>query len=71
MKLVRETRGGRLYDAAWGRRMKGEGVYAELLKARFALASRRLGLGRPDWDLDASAFRRPAKPADPNQLRLI
>ena len=71
LKLVRETRGGRLYDAAWGRRMKGEGVYAELLKARFALASRRLGLGRPDWDLDASAFRRPAKPADPNQLRLF
>jgi len=30
LKLVRETRGGKLYDPAWHRRMTGTGPYAEL-----------------------------------------
>ncbi|HLS58403.1 MAG TPA: PA0069 family radical SAM protein, partial [Paracoccaceae bacterium] len=31
MRRVREIHGGRDYDAAWGRRMRGEGVHAELI----------------------------------------
>ena len=46
LNLLRQTRGGKLYDSTWGKRLKGEGVYAELLARRFALASKRLGLGR-------------------------
>ncbi len=69
LKLVRETRGGRLYDATFGRRQTGEGLYAGLLKQRFQLASKRLGLGGRRQDLDLSLFRRPA--GDPNQLSLL
>ena len=52
-------RGGRLYDPAWGTRMTGQGVYADLLARRFELASKRLGLNRADWDLDTTQFVRP------------
>ncbi len=69
LKLMRETRGGKLYDATFGRRMKGRGVYAELLNQRFRLACKRLGLDRGEGDLDVSQFRPP--PADPDQLTLL
>ncbi len=59
LALLRQTRGGKLYDPRWGKRMTGEGVYAELLARRFELASKRLGLNRPDWDLDTTQFVRP------------
>ncbi|MFQ6018493.1 MAG: PA0069 family radical SAM protein [Kiloniellaceae bacterium] len=62
--LLREMRGGRLYDPAWGRRMKGGGIYADLLERRFGLACTRLGLDRRDWNLDTSRFRRPALKAE-------
>ncbi len=69
LKLVRETRGGQLYDPAWGTRMRGRGVYADLLARRFEVACRRLGLDRTAWHLDTSQFRRP--PADTAQLSLF
>ena len=69
LNLVRETRGGRLYESAFGLRQKGQGVYADLLKRRFELACKRLGLARGDWALDAAQFR-PPKPNDP-QLSLF
>jgi len=61
ISLLREARGGKLYDSAWGTRMKGQGVHAELLARRFALACKRLHLDRGSerWDFDSAAFRRP------------
>ncbi len=41
---VREFHGGKLYDAGFGVRMRGRGVHADLLQARFALACRETGL---------------------------
>lgn len=75
MRLVRETRGGRDYDATFGRRLRGQGVYADLLAKRFRNACTRLGLEhRRDHEADGdrfdeSRFRRP--PRDPNQLTLL
>ncbi|MEQ1900922.1 MAG: PA0069 family radical SAM protein [Devosia sp.] len=46
MSLVRETRGGKDYNAAWGERMVGEGVYAELMQQRMAKAKQRYGLDK-------------------------
>jgi DNA repair photolyase len=69
LNLVRETRGGRLYESAFGLRQKGRGVYAELLKRRFALACKRLALNKGDWALDKTQFRRPA--VDQPQLSLF
>ncbi len=69
VSLLREARGGKLYDAAWGARMRGRGVHAELLARRFALACKRLQLGRADWELDSNAFRRPLLAGE--QLHLL
>ncbi len=59
LALLREARGGKLYDPSFGTRMTGEGVYAQLLARRFELASQRLGLKGKAWDLDTSQFEKP------------
>jgi DNA repair photolyase len=57
LSLIRQCRGGKLNQAAFGERMRGTGPYAELLRQRFALAAARLGLDRPRLPLDTSRFR--------------
>lgn len=44
LALVRDTRGGKDYDARFGNRMVGEGPYATLLQQRFQKARERYGL---------------------------
>ena len=66
MGLVRELHGGRDYDPAWGRRMKGEGVIAALIARRFETAVGRLGLRRKDRPLRTDLFRVPR--SGPEQL---
>ena len=61
MARVRDMRGGRDYQAQFGRRMQGEGVWADLLAQRFAAACTRLGLNvERRGVLDCSQFRPPA-----------
>mgnify|MGYP001038515998 CR=1 FL=1 len=60
MAIVRSVRGGRDNDAKWFTRMKPKGVWADLFRTRFRLATRRLGMNRVELDLDRTAFRRPA-----------
>jgi DNA repair photolyase len=68
MSLVRQMRGGKDYDAEWGKRMKGEGPIAEMIGQRFRIARRRLGLDRTHPPLDLSQFRRPPKRGDQMDL---
>nr|WP_319527088.1 PA0069 family radical SAM protein [Pseudomonas laurentiana] len=57
LSLIRQSRGGDLYDSRFGARMRGEGVFAELLAQRFNKAIRGLGLNhREGLGLDCSAF---------------
>ncbi|MND92762.1 Radical SAM superfamily protein [compost metagenome] len=57
LSLIRQSRGGELYDSRFGARMRGEGVFAQLLAQRFAAAIKRLGLNRREgYPLDCSAF---------------
>ncbi|WP_026618461.1 DNA repair photolyase [Ensifer sp. WSM1721] len=44
MSLIRSMRGGKDYDAEFGKRMKGSGPYAWQIGRRFELAAKRLGL---------------------------
>ncbi|HVN46406.1 MAG TPA: PA0069 family radical SAM protein [Steroidobacteraceae bacterium] len=61
MSLVHDMRGGRDYDSAFGTRMRGTGPFAELLRKRFQLACRRLGLNRePRVPPNTRLFRPPA-----------
>jgi DNA repair photolyase len=59
LNRVRGLRGGRLNDPRFGSRMRGEGPFAEQVKALFESAKRRFGLDRPRPDLSTAAFRRP------------
>jgi DNA repair photolyase len=56
---IRAMRGGRLNVSEWGRRMRGEGIFAEQVRALFLTAARRAGLKTDRLELSAAAFRRP------------
>jgi DNA repair photolyase len=66
LSLIRQSRGGQLNDPRFGSRMRGEGVFAQLLQQRFTFASRKLGLDKPFVPLDTSAFY-----ASPQQMQLF
>ncbi|PRF20213.1 PA0069 family radical SAM protein [Burkholderia multivorans] len=58
MNRVRDMRGGKDYDSDFAKRMKGEGIWADLLRQRFRQAVKRLGLNeRRHGILDLSQFR--------------
>ena len=61
LKLIRETREGRLNDSRFGTRFSGQGPYAELLAQRYALAIRRCGLTQ-HAALDTGRFAAPPLP---------
>jgi hypothetical protein len=48
---------GKAYDSSYATRMKGSGLWSDLLRQRFASACRRLGLNRERVELDVSQFR--------------
>lgn len=57
--LVRETRGGKLYDSTWKARQRGQGAYAEQIGQTFKVFTKKLGLDRPLPKLDTSLFTPP------------
>lgn len=66
---IRTSRDGALNDPNFGTRMRGTGPFAELLRNRFHLTCRRLGLNRSRLELDSQHFAPPARAGD--QLRLF
>ena len=69
MGRVREMHGGQDYDPAFGRRMTGEGMWADLLRQRFDKAVARLGLAVRLPGLRCDLFQPPARAGD--QLSLF
>ena len=62
MNRIRDMRSGKDYDAEFGSRMKGDGVWADLIRQRFEKAVARLGIHKRSESfraLDTSRFRRP------------
>jgi DNA repair photolyase len=55
-KLIREMRGGKDYDSAWGRRMKGSGPYAWMIGRRFEIACEKLKLNAAKTKLTTEHF---------------
>jgi DNA repair photolyase len=55
---VRDLHGGGLADPRFGRRMRGEGVFADAIGALFETTCRRLGLTERHR-LSVASFRRP------------
>ncbi|OCJ17840.1 radical SAM protein [Rhizobium sp. AC44/96] len=56
MSLVRSMRGGKDYDAEFGKRMKGAGPYAWQIARRFEMATKRLGMTRRSMPLRDDLF---------------
>lgn len=69
MGRVRELHGGKDYDPAFGTRMRGQGLWADLIHRRADLARKRLGLDEGLPSLRCDLFRAPPKPGD--QLTLF
>jgi DNA repair photolyase len=46
LSLMRDTREGKLYKSQFGTRMRGTGPYAELLRQRYRITMRKLGLAK-------------------------
>lgn len=58
LNRIREMRSGKLYDARYAVRGRGEGPWADQLRALFRVTTKRLSLQRPP-SLSADAFRLP------------
>ena len=71
MARVREMRGGKDYDARFGTRMRGEGVWAQLLAQRFSKTVARLGLNRERVELDLTRFKPPLPERHDGQVDLF
>ena len=57
LNRVRDMHDGEEYKAGWGVRMRGRGVYADLVAKRFAIATRKHGLDKPQPPLRTDLFR--------------
>jgi DNA repair photolyase len=72
MARVQDMRGGKDYDASFSTRMKGQGIWAELIKRRFEAACHKHGFNRERIELDFSQFMPPAPaPRDSRQAHLF
>jgi DNA repair photolyase len=68
-KLIRDTRGGKEYDAKWGERMTGSGPIAWMIGRRFEAACERLGLNKRKLKMTTEHFTPTIK--RPQQLALF
>jgi DNA repair photolyase len=68
MSIVQQMRGGKDNDSGFHTRMKPQGVWADLTRARFRKAKARLGIGGGRIALDCSQFVAPEKDG---QMRLF
>lgn len=62
MNRIKDMRGGKDYDATFGKRMHGEGIWADMIRQRFEKCVLRLGIGVRSGrfkSLDTSRFRTP------------
>lgn len=58
LNLIRESRGGGLYNSEFGQRMRGTGCYADLLQQRFNLAVTKLRMSKGQGEqLTTALFR--------------
>jgi DNA repair photolyase len=69
ISLIRQTRGGKDYDSAWGKRMTGSGPIAWMIGRRFEVACERLGFNLTSVKTTTAHFQKP-RPAS-EQLDLF
>jgi len=67
LNRIRSLRDGKLNDARFGSRMRGQGIFADQIEALFSVACRKAGIEGTGTKLSTKNFRRPEK----NQLSLF
>jgi DNA repair photolyase len=67
LNRIKAMRGGKMYDAHWGKRMRGEGIFADQISAMFDVAYRKAGFKDEGRELSTASFRR----SDGTQLSLF
>ncbi|WP_454720467.1 MULTISPECIES: PA0069 family radical SAM protein [Cupriavidus] len=68
MSLIEQIRDGKHNHAAFGQRMRGTGIFAELVGKRFEQACRRFGLNQQRRPLRTDLFRVPRAPSPQQSL---
>ena len=68
MARIRDMRGGKDNDARFGTRMTGEGLWADLLRARLRRAATKLGLRMERRPVQLALFTPPRKASAQGQL---
>lgn len=59
LNRIKDVRGGKLYSAEFGTRMRGEGIFAEQIDKLFAQSRKRYGLDQKIPPLSIKHFHRP------------
>ena len=67
MATIRSLRGGRDNDPDFFSRMRGQGPWADLLRTRFEIASKKYGLRKARFRCERTSFR----PPEGDQMRLL
>jgi DNA repair photolyase len=62
LNRIRDMRGGKLYDSTYGKRGRGEGLFADQLEALFTVSRRKAGIPDQRPELSSAAFRKPSGP---------
>lgn len=61
MSIIKQMRGGKEYDSAFGQRMRGTGEFADLLEKRFYIACKKYGLNQKgSVSLNTNLFKKPS-----------
>ena len=71
MSLIRQSRGGKAYDADFKSRMTGQGLFAEMISKRFHLACQRFDLNHQREPLRSDLFTPPTTGDSPPQMSLF
>jgi DNA repair photolyase len=59
MSIVKQSRGGKTYQSEFGKRMRGEGIFADLLANRFKLSCQKLGMSGERTGFRTDLFKVP------------
>jgi DNA repair photolyase len=60
MHIIQDLRGGKDNDPRFGHRMRGQGVWAELIRTRFDIAARKNRFGGSKWNVRSDLFVPPS-----------
>jgi len=58
LNRIRSLRAGKLYQADFGTRMRGQGIFADQIETLFDVTCRKLGIAQDCLNLSTAAFRR-------------